>query len=172
MREIQVSIDVFAAIWALRRLGEQSENDILRRILCEYPVVSESRRQTQREDATVRSQVRPAAHVERLHDQKKEGERSEPRALLERPGGKIAMGKIRWVDDVHQVLYELGGQASLHMIYKHVAARRLAAGRTVPKSLEATIRRTIEDYSSDSANFRGVDLFANVGRGEWAIRER
>ena len=33
MRQIEVSVDVFAAIWATRKDGENSENDVLRRIL-------------------------------------------------------------------------------------------------------------------------------------------
>ena len=80
------------------------------------------------------------------------------------------MGKIRWVDDVFEAIRRLGGSATLHSIYKEVEMIRRNAGRSVPKSLDATIRRTLEDHSSDSANYRGSDLFANVGRGEWAIR--
>lgn len=33
MRQIEVSVEVFAAIWAARNDGENSENDVLRRIL-------------------------------------------------------------------------------------------------------------------------------------------
>jgi hypothetical protein len=33
MRTVTVSVDVFAALWAARQHGEQSEDDILRRIL-------------------------------------------------------------------------------------------------------------------------------------------
>ncbi len=81
------------------------------------------------------------------------------------------MGKIRWVDDVFEAIRRLGGSATLHSIYKEVENIRRKAGRSVPKTLEATIRRTLEDHSSDSANYRGTDLFANIGRGEWAIRQ-
>lgn len=77
---------------------------------------------------------------------------------------------VRWVDDVRSCMQALGGRASLHQIYKAVEDRRREAGRSVPESIEATIRRTLEDHSSDSANFRGADHFANVGRGEWALR--
>ena len=39
MREIKISTDVFAKIWANRKDGENIEDDILRRILgCELPV--------------------------------------------------------------------------------------------------------------------------------------
>ena len=82
------------------------------------------------------------------------------------------MGKIRWVDDVRAALRALGGSATLHEIYKATAARRREGNRSVPRTLEATVRRTLEDHSSDSANFRGADLFTNIGRGEWALRDR
>ncbi len=81
------------------------------------------------------------------------------------------MGKIRWVDDVFEAIRRLGGSATLHSIYKEVEKIRRNAGRSVPKTLDATIRRTLEDHSSDSANYRGTDLFTNIGRGEWAIRQ-
>lgn len=80
-------------------------------------------------------------------------------------------GNVRWVDDVVTVLNSLGGQASLHEIYKAVGERRRVAGRSVPASIDATIRKTLEEHSSDSANFKGVDLFEHVGKGEWAVRK-
>lgn len=172
MREILVSIEVFAAIWALRRPGEQTENDILRRVIGEFSALAASHRHSLKGDTSVSPQEWPAAHVAPLNDDTKEGKRSKWSAAVERSEGEVGMGKLRWVDDVYQVLCDLGGRASLHQIYKHVAAQRSAAGRSVPKTLDAIIRRTIEDHSSDSANFRGIDLFTNVGRGEWAIRAR
>lgn len=81
------------------------------------------------------------------------------------------MGKIRWVDDVFEAIQRLGGTATLHSIYREVENIRRNAGRSVPKTLDATIRRTLEDHSSDSANYRGTDFFANIRRGEWAIRQ-
>ncbi|MGB0855110.1 MAG: cupin domain-containing protein, partial [Pikeienuella sp.] len=38
------------------------------------------------------------------------------------------------------------------------------------KEWKATIRRTIEDHSSDSANHRSTDFFAHLDRGFWALR--
>ena len=49
------------------------------------------------------------------------------------------MGKIRWVDDVFEAIRRLGGSATLHSIYKEVEMIRQNAGRSVPKSLEATL---------------------------------
>ena len=80
------------------------------------------------------------------------------------------MGKIRWVDDVVAALKKLGGTADLGEIYRVTRRIRNEGARSQPPSLEATIRRTIEDHSSDSANFRGKNLFKLVGRGRWALR--
>lgn len=79
-------------------------------------------------------------------------------------------GKIRWVDDIMVALRELGGEANLSDIYDAVRIRRKIAGRSVTREYKATVRRTLEDHSSDSANHRADDLFALVGRGVWAIR--
>src|SRR5450759_4710686 len=79
-----------------------------------------------------------------------------------------------WRDDVQTALERLGGQASLHRIYREVELIRKPAGRSIPFSLEATIRRTLEDHSSDSENFRGADLFfmrEGKGAGVWALRK-
>jgi len=83
-------------------------------------------------------------------------------------------GKVRWVDDVRTALTKMGGEASLHSIYREVECIRREAGRSIPKTLEAVIRRTLEDHSSDSANYRGVDLFGlpeGHGKGIWALRK-
>lgn len=85
---------------------------------------------------------------------------------------KSGLGKIRWVDDVRAALVSLGGEASLNEIYKTVRRLRAEGGRSVPSSLAATIRRTIEDHSSDSENFRGNDYFQKVERGVWGLRQK
>jgi hypothetical protein len=71
----------------------------------------------------------------------------------------VIPGDGTWRDDVRSALQRLGGRASLFRIYKEVKAIRSAAGRSIPPSLEATVRRTLEDHSSDSENYRGQDLF-------------
>jgi hypothetical protein len=79
-----------------------------------------------------------------------------------------------WRDDVRASLERLSGRAFLSGIYREVKAIRQTAGRSVPPSLEATIRRTLEDHSSDSENYRGgPDLFympEGKGAGVWALR--
>jgi hypothetical protein len=172
MRDISISIDVFAAIWAIRRPYENNENDILSRVLAEYlalPRPAEASLMNARGDL-----VQPlASAVEVVQVSRGMEEKSS-----EKEGGRMSqshepeIGKVRWVDDVQLALRALGGSASLHTIYKEVGRRRRDGNRSLPRTLEATVRRTLEDHSSDSANFKGEDLFANVGRGEWALRRR
>ena len=134
MRNIEVSTDVFARIWALRAEGEESEDAILRRILPQNST--------------------PAA------------EGSGPSL----PGNVKGEGKMRWVDDIVTALKRLGGQASLDEIYRTTKGIRQAAGRSLTPKWQATIRRTLEDHSSDSANYRAENLFRIVVRGVWALR--
>jgi hypothetical protein len=82
-----------------------------------------------------------------------------------------AIGTIHWVDDVVSALRELGGQAPLYKIYRSVEIKRSGEGRKLPEKLEETIRRTIQDHSSDSRGRRGPDLFKKVSRGVWRLRE-
>lgn len=83
------------------------------------------------------------------------------------------LGGGTWRDDVRTALQRLGGRASLSRIYKEVERIRSAAKRTIPPTLEATVRRTLEDHSSDSENYRGQDIFCmpeGKGAGVWGLR--
>ncbi len=80
-----------------------------------------------------------------------------------------------WRGDVQEALGQLGGTASLHKIYDQVETLRKDAGRSVPRTLDAVVRRTLEDHSSDSANYKDgrPDLFLmpeGPGAGVWALR--
>ncbi len=77
---------------------------------------------------------------------------------------------MRWVDDLVASLKQLGGEADLGEIYRSVRSRRLDGKRSLPRTYEATIRRTLEDHSSDSANHRAADLFKLIERGRWGLR--
>jgi hypothetical protein len=80
-----------------------------------------------------------------------------------------------WRDDVREALKALGGKAPLQRLYSEVEAVRRRNGRSVPRSLEAVVRRTLEDHSSDSEAFRGAyDVFFMVehrGAGVWGLRQ-
>ena len=82
--------------------------------------------------------------------------------------------KVRWIDDVVEALRRLGGRAHYDALYSTVRSIRSAAGRSLPPSTEAIIRREVENHSSDSEAFLGErDLFhapEGLGAGVWALR--
>jgi len=88
---------------------------------------------------------------------------------------ELSMTVIRWRDDVRAGLRALGGSAHLKEIYDQVRTVRRAASRSVPKNLEAIVRRELEYNSSDAESFQGKhDWFRSVdgiGAGIWALRE-
>jgi hypothetical protein len=87
-----------------------------------------------------------------------------------RSGGK-------WRDDIAAALESIdaGRGVPLQKIYDAVGKIRRTAGRSVPESLEATVRRTLEDNCADSDNFRGMDVFYmpnGKGAGVWGLRTK
>lgn len=78
---------------------------------------------------------------------------------------------MKQVDIIVLALRNLGGQAKYPEIYKEyerIIKEPLTAGK------KAGIRKTVEDHSSDSDNFKGKDdLFFSVygkGQGVWGLR--
>lgn len=140
MRQIDVEIDVFSMIWTERLPGENSENEVLRRILLE------------RKSPQLDTKMEP------------EGPEVIQTATRE-------VGKVRWIDDVVSAFEALGGEASLEQIYKQVRSQRIKGNRSRPKSLDAIVRRSIEEQSSDSESHKGPDLFVHVDRGVWKLRD-
>lgn len=84
------------------------------------------------------------------------------------------LAKATWAHDLVSVLQAMGGKARLERIYDAVEKLRRTNGRSVPRTLEATVRRTLENHSSHSDNYLGgVDLFCmpeGKGAGVWALR--
>lgn len=143
MRTIEISTDVFSRIWSLRSPGEETEDAILRRVLC---------------DGT-KPEVEPESKAEKPHFYNR---------------GPRTWSQPTWATDLAEVLQARGGSARLQQIYDDVAKLRRAAGRSVPRSLGATVRRTLENHSSDSDNYTGgADLFCmpeGKGSGIWGLR--
>jgi hypothetical protein len=82
-----------------------------------------------------------------------------------------------WRDDITAALevIDTGHGAPLQKIYDIVRRIRRTAGRSVPESLEATVRRTLEDNCAGSGNFRGIDVFympKGKGAGVWGLRTK
>jgi len=96
-------------------------------------------------------------------------------AIVEREALAAYEGDKTWRDDVREGLRRLGGRAPLLEIYKEVEAVRRAAGRSIPRTIDAVVRRTLEENSSDSDSYRsGRDIFSmptGRGAGVWALRD-
>ncbi|NEU96027.1 DUF262 domain-containing protein [Bradyrhizobium uaiense] len=79
-----------------------------------------------------------------------------------------------WRGDVCTALRNLGGRASLQNIYEQVRLVRATAGRSLPQSLEAIVRRTLEESCRETDSFKDQeDLFvmpSGKGAGIWALR--
>jgi hypothetical protein len=79
-----------------------------------------------------------------------------------------------WRDDVRSALQQLGGKADLDTIYRQVKKVRETSNRTVPSSLDAIVRRTLEQNCADTESYLGLyDLFQmpnGKGAGIWALR--
>lgn len=77
-----------------------------------------------------------------------------------------------WINDVITALLLLGGEGSLPDIYRSVASIRDVS---LKKNWKASVRRTIEQHSSDSDAFTGqADLFYSargIGNGRWGFRK-
>ena len=72
-----------------------------------------------------------------------------------------------------------GHGAGLAEIYKRVEEVRRAPGRSVPKSLDAVVRGTLEENSSDSEKFKDKDTSKDIfymaegkGGGIWGLRSK
>jgi hypothetical protein len=80
---------------------------------------------------------------------------------------------MTWKDDVRASLERLGGRAHLREIYNDVRTARKRGGRSLPASLEAIVRGTLETHSADSDAFKGrgnlFHMAEGKGAGVWAL---
>ncbi len=77
-----------------------------------------------------------------------------------------------WLADLVKVYELLGGEARYSDVYEEARKIRLARGASWTKEAKASIRRTVEDHSEDSKNYRGKDVFYSVkglGKGVWGL---
>ena len=77
---------------------------------------------------------------------------------------------ISWADDVEKALLILGGQAHLSQIYEEVEKIRMAASRSVPRTLKQTIQDALERHSPESEKYTGIERFSLVEKGEGIYR--
>lgn len=81
--------------------------------------------------------------------------------------------KNNWLDEIIEAIQELGGHAFYKDIYDKIIEKD-NMDLIQNKSWKASVRRTIERYSSDSDVYNGkVDIFYSVegkGKGHWGLR--
>lgn len=156
MREIKVTTDVFALIWQLRQSGENTENDILNRIL-------------------QRAANEPCGDKSPNGLSQPEFELRERHLEIEMEFASGLHTQSAWWQVVEAALRRLGGKAELHYIYREVKIVCVKTGKRVPRSLDATVRGTLEDNCYESHRYKGVrDVFAMAegkGRGVWALKQ-
>jgi hypothetical protein len=116
---------------------------------------------------------RQAELLNRLEAHWRLQDRKDP--LIEREAATVAENDGTWRDDVREGVRRLGGRAGLQNIYREVEAIRRAAGRSIPRTLEAVVRRTLEENCQDTESYKGnYDLFImpdGKGAGVWALRK-
>lgn len=75
------------------------------------------------------------------------------------------------IEYIIQAMRNLGGTATYSQLYKEY---EIVSGKVLTPGKKAGIRKSIEDHSSDSLNFKGKnDLFYSVhgiGSGTWGLR--
>jgi hypothetical protein len=95
--------------------------------------------------------------------------------IVEKEASAAYEGDKTWRDDVHEGLRRIGGRGALQNVYREVEAVRRAASRSIPRTLEAVVRRTLEENSTDSDSYKGgPNLFCmpdGKGAGVWALRQ-
>ncbi len=78
-----------------------------------------------------------------------------------------------WVNSIVKAMTELGGKARYDDLYQQVAKVRKKEGLLLNDSYKATIRGTVEAFSSDSDVWKkrpGPDIFRKLGTGYWGLR--
>lgn len=157
MRDICISTETFARIWSLRQEGEETENEILQRLLVEVgeksPMYSNgagSEKFGQTAGAAMKS-----GSVENAISFEVDAHSS-------------------WWEVVHFALHRLGGEASLHHIYREVEFVCKNVGKKLPRRLDATVRGTLEDNCAQSHRYKAVrDVFGmpfGKGKGIWNLK--
>ena len=80
---------------------------------------------------------------------------------------ELAAVSFSWKEEISLAFEGLGGAARYSDLYEYIER---TTKRDLTKEWKATVRRTIEDHSSDSANFRAADLFEHLDHGFWGLR--
>ena len=157
MREICISTEVFAQIWSRRKDGEESEDEILRRLLA---------------DIGEKSPNSLDEISDHYLDQK---EITSMQSVSVRKSSRFDVdAHSAWWEVVYSALKKLGGEASLHYIYKEVELLCKSVGKKLPRDIGATVRGTLEDNCAQSDRYKAIrDVFGmpyGKGKGIWNLK--
>lgn len=145
-REILISTEVFSLIWRNRLPGEESESEILLRLLS---------KPSEQEQIGVGNQAAGSADMDIV---------------------PASLRHAYWWEVVKFVLEKFGRPASLTEIYREVNNVCKGLNRPMPKEIEATIRGTLEDNSADSDRYKNVRNIFRMPHGKhsgvWALRSK
>ena len=75
------------------------------------------------------------------------------------------------LESIKKAFVNLDGEAKYEDLYPEIKKIRLNQNLSLSSQWKASVRRTIEDHSSDSANYRGNDVFQKLGYGYWGLRD-
>jgi hypothetical protein len=135
-------------IWSSREEGEEDEETILRRVLRE------------KRDALAASPVAEANEKD----------------MRELEGTYGVSRHSTWWQIIEAALRRIGGQGTLSEIYNSLRHLSKEIGKNMPPSLEAVVRGTLEDNSSDSGRWKQVRDVFEMPRGKhsgfWALRRK
>lgn len=79
----------------------------------------------------------------------------------------------KWINIIYNSLVNLGGEVRLKELYDEVynIVRKKYPQKLNNKNIEATVRKLLQYYSSDTKNYNGkIDLFRQIKKGIWCIR--
>jgi hypothetical protein len=148
-KQIEISVDVFAAIWSARLPHESSEDHILARLLRLKFAAPKEMQPTPVESTGCKTIVKS-------------------RGIDSKPLSK------KWTDVLVWTLEQLGRKATLDEIYKKSREGRSALGILITPEHDASARECLESHCGESSKFRHkADLFRmpeGKGAGIWALR--
>ena len=76
---------------------------------------------------------------------------------------------MSWIEELINVYNELGGSARYKEVYELIVRR---GNVNLTREWKASVRKTVEDHSSDSENFKSLDIFKKIGKGHWGLRDQ
>lgn len=157
MRQISISIETFSEIWKRRKVGEDSEDEVLQRLL-NIKSLAES--------------PNPEETATKSNKSEEDLQKGDIKMINENEFEYLRYGT--WWQVIYKGIEEIGGEGTLKEIYDSVRSLVKLSGKKPVSELEATIRGTLEDNCSQSDRYKYVrDVFEmprGKNQGYWGIK--